>query len=84
MPRAQLYVMAGPVQGQGPGLLRPPTVEGMREAEPLPLPELSPDNYYHHVIGSCLAAPELSNQDYGQPPHTHWKLSLSETASSVL
>ena len=64
MPRAQLYVMAGPVQGQGPGLLRPPPVEGMREAEPLPLPELSPDNYYHHVIGQGLAAPELSNQDY--------------------
>ena len=57
--------MAGPVQGQGPGLLRPLPVEGMREAEPLPLePELSPDNYYHHVIGFCLAAPELSNQDY--------------------
>ena len=53
------------VERQGPpGLLRPPSVEGMREAEPLPLPELSPDNYYHHVIGSCLAAPELSNQDY--------------------
>ena len=52
-------------EGQGPpGLLRPPPVEGMREAEPLPLPELSPDNYYHHVIGQGLAAPELSNQDY--------------------
>ena len=47
-----------------PGLLRPPSVEGMREAEPLPLPELSPDNYYHHVIGQGLALPELSNQDY--------------------
>ena len=46
-----------------PGLLRPPPVEGMREAEPLPLPELSPDNYYHHVIGQGLAALELSNQD---------------------